>query len=259
MQTETGTGKKRPLAELKDKAFQALVHPDAVWVVRNSSTPTAAHDMARNEFRDADLAKACRFAAMIRRDYGDEAFETAVWQENAPGGDLNLTHEEGVRAFGCLCEAHKRLVWAEFLKLALAPQIIAFLRVVYEDLEQEDYERWELRPFEQEALALVKDPERKACNQDLINFIAVGMIPDGAFVPDFDVEIALLRERRPAIDQCVAAIIERNPFANAAWELIQEYDIAAEDLRQILGQIADGRHTYDEIKDEALAMLEQLG
>lgn len=250
--------KQRPIEELKVKARLALTRPGLVWAAREASTPTAALEMAREDCDDASLLRACRFAAIIRRDYGPEAFDQAVYDANvAYDGTCDLTTEEGILVFGCLNAAHKQQVWDAWLKSARACDIVAFLRELYECVEEgRDYTRGGYQPYDQAAydLVLARDPS----SQDLLDLLEVGMMTGEADPFSFDDVVALLRSRRPSIEQCVAAIIEGNLFATTAWELLQEYDFAAGQLAEILDQIIAGTHTPDDLKVEAAQMLAQL-
>lgn len=103
---------KRSLEELRSKAFDALIDPHAAWVVRTSSTPTAAYQRADVEC--APRARACRFGAILRRDYGEEAFEKAVCEENFRTAAHDPTTQEGVQALECLSNADQAKAVAQW-------------------------------------------------------------------------------------------------------------------------------------------------
>ncbi|MFA6473271.1 MAG: hypothetical protein WCV85_00170 [Patescibacteria group bacterium] len=64
----------RPLGELTARASIALARDDLVRIVQETSSPTAAFDLAKQITGDSTLAKATRWLATIKRDYGVEAF-----------------------------------------------------------------------------------------------------------------------------------------------------------------------------------------
>lgn len=63
----------RSLDELKARARPALQN-EALVKIAAKSTPNGSYFAAKKRFKDEELAKACRWLAMIRRDYGRKAF-----------------------------------------------------------------------------------------------------------------------------------------------------------------------------------------
>lgn len=85
---------KQPLQKLKTKARSALDSPALVGIADSANSPNAAYqsaivpayELAYLETGDAkqakklglQMAQACRFLALIKRDYGKQAFAQAV-------------------------------------------------------------------------------------------------------------------------------------------------------------------------------------
>jgi Ca-activated chloride channel family protein len=69
---------KRPLEELQAWARLAAEDELLVGIAGSANSPTNAHELAYIETGDAEKAKSCRWLAMIKRDYGKEAFNTFV-------------------------------------------------------------------------------------------------------------------------------------------------------------------------------------
>ena len=67
----------RSLEELKVRSALARDNPELVRIAAGSS-PTAAFQLALAKTRDYELAKSCRWLAVIRRDYGEEVFKEWV-------------------------------------------------------------------------------------------------------------------------------------------------------------------------------------
>ncbi|MFH0779796.1 MAG: hypothetical protein V1928_02950 [Parcubacteria group bacterium] len=85
---------KQSLAKLKTKARLALDSPALVGIADSANSPNAAYERGKvpayelaylvtGNAKQAkklglEMAQACRFLAMIKRDYGKEAFKQAV-------------------------------------------------------------------------------------------------------------------------------------------------------------------------------------
>lgn len=69
------------LQELTARSEICFCRPDLIEIARNAKSPTAAFDMARQLVRrfnlPRDLARGCRYLAIIKRDY-EEVFEQVV-------------------------------------------------------------------------------------------------------------------------------------------------------------------------------------
>lgn len=78
-----GLDTNRSLEELKARAEQALERKDLVEIAAKHS-PSASHLVAMKRTKDENLAKACRWLAVIRRDYGEEAFAKFVSNHKKP-------------------------------------------------------------------------------------------------------------------------------------------------------------------------------
>ncbi|TSC56555.1 MAG: hypothetical protein Greene071421_140 [Parcubacteria group bacterium Greene0714_21] len=72
--------KKRSLRELRERAKPAIKEKKLVMIAQYS-TPSAAYDLTILNNANEELAQACRWLAMIRRDYGAEAFKEATQAE----------------------------------------------------------------------------------------------------------------------------------------------------------------------------------
>ncbi|MDP3899534.1 MAG: VIT domain-containing protein [bacterium] len=66
--------KKLPLETLKTKARPVLNSTALVGIAATAHSPTEAYELAYLETGDVSSAKACRFAAMIKRDHGKKPF-----------------------------------------------------------------------------------------------------------------------------------------------------------------------------------------
>ena len=70
--------KKRSLKQLKAWARLAAENELLVSVASSANSPNHAYELAYIETGDADLAKSCRWLAMIKRDYSKSDFENYV-------------------------------------------------------------------------------------------------------------------------------------------------------------------------------------
>jgi len=69
--------KGRSLQELKARSQPARDNPELVEIAAGSS-PTASFNLALAKTGDMGLAKACRWLATIRRDFGEKVFRKWV-------------------------------------------------------------------------------------------------------------------------------------------------------------------------------------
>lgn len=69
---------ERTLEELQQRAQDAIRHSLLVALAKTSASPNAAHDLALEKQFSPRQAKSCRFLSMIKRDYGQEAFDAVV-------------------------------------------------------------------------------------------------------------------------------------------------------------------------------------
>ena len=67
----------RSLEELKARSQPARGHPELVKIAAGSS-PTTSFNLALAKTGDLGLAKATRWLATIRRDYGEKQFREVV-------------------------------------------------------------------------------------------------------------------------------------------------------------------------------------
>lgn len=97
---------KRSLEDLKARSEKALAYPDLIQIARYAPAPVRAYDDALALLREKshdkekirDLARACRFLAIIRRDYDEDEFEKwiAENQENAGNKKENTEMEKEI-------------------------------------------------------------------------------------------------------------------------------------------------------------------
>lgn len=64
---------QRSAEEIKVRCKSVLNDQQVIYLVKESSSPSAAYEMVFTETNDAEKAKAGRWLAMLRRDY-PEAF-----------------------------------------------------------------------------------------------------------------------------------------------------------------------------------------
>lgn len=67
----------RSLEELKARSMSARDKPELIEIAAGSS-PTASFNLTLAKTGDLGLAKACRWLATIRRDYGEDVFNQWV-------------------------------------------------------------------------------------------------------------------------------------------------------------------------------------
>lgn len=65
---------KISLEELTARSSKLGWEPDFIELVRRAKSPTAAFELATMKTVSLDIQKSCRYLAIIRRDYGEEAF-----------------------------------------------------------------------------------------------------------------------------------------------------------------------------------------
>lgn len=68
---------KRSLETLRYWATKVLQHPDLIDIAR-AHTPNASYNLAIQKGKPEKIARAARWLSMIRRDYGQEAFDAFV-------------------------------------------------------------------------------------------------------------------------------------------------------------------------------------
>lgn len=224
----------REVEELRVKAHLALRLPVLVWAARMASSPTAAHEMAVAGLGgDGRLAKATRFLAMIKRDHGLEALEAVIGRANIkPLDALGSEEGNGIARFACLCAEHKQKEWVRWtqdriLARTLPGDVLAFLAELYDWYDDEGYDRyegWGLRPYDLAAYELFRAHIAEASDWEILQFLEIGMIPDGADPFVFDGDVHILRERRPSVELCVHVLKNADVlFQEDAWALLQVY------------------------------------
>lgn len=68
---------KQPLLTLQIRGKPAVQHAKLIELARANS-PATTYDLALSETGSQETAKAARWLAVLRRDYGDTAFEAFV-------------------------------------------------------------------------------------------------------------------------------------------------------------------------------------
>lgn len=110
----------KSLQQLQDQAQLALANRELVEVAENFS-PTAAYDRALALHYNEDMARSCRFLAIIRRDHGTETIKQMLESKKQVGCD-NLYTEmvaPGIKALEALVGAPLRIVEPEDRGLTL--------------------------------------------------------------------------------------------------------------------------------------------
>lgn len=77
----TVSQQKRPLVELKLRAKPVIDNPKLVMIARLAVSPSAAYNLALINTGDQELAQACRWLAMIKRDHGETIFDETVQEQ----------------------------------------------------------------------------------------------------------------------------------------------------------------------------------
>lgn len=71
--------KKLSLQELEARSAICGYYPALIEIARESKSPTTAYELSINKSNGReDFAKACRYLAIIKRDYGKEIFEESI-------------------------------------------------------------------------------------------------------------------------------------------------------------------------------------
>ncbi|HLM83803.1 MAG TPA: hypothetical protein VK254_01145 [Candidatus Bathyarchaeia archaeon] len=118
--------KKISLEELKARSEDLGYYPHLIEIARVAKSPTAAFELAKSRrVNYPDLAQGCRYLAMIKRDYGKEAFaQTAAdIQKSANINSVLFNLQPYIQtanrlSFLCNClQNYPSLINEEFLKL----------------------------------------------------------------------------------------------------------------------------------------------
>ena len=116
----------KSLQQLQDKAQLALANHELVEVAENFS-PTAAYDRALVLHYSEDMARSCRFLAIIRRDHGIVTIKQMLESKKQVGCDTLYTEmvAPGIKALETLVGAPLRIVDPEDCGLTLTQYLEA--------------------------------------------------------------------------------------------------------------------------------------
>lgn len=70
--------KKLSLRELEARSAICGYYPALIEIARESKSPTTAYELSIKNHYGEDSAKACRYLAIIKRDYGKDIFEESI-------------------------------------------------------------------------------------------------------------------------------------------------------------------------------------
>lgn len=82
----------KPLNELRDKSHLALTQKELIELAKSFS-PTEAYSRAVALYYSEELARSCRFVAIIRRDYGIDGLNKSIRLAEAAVADMRLKNQ----------------------------------------------------------------------------------------------------------------------------------------------------------------------